>query len=265
MDMMTSRRQPALRDVEEYWDTHLNLTQFLEADVEVGSDQFYELLRAQLSRYEYKLALLEEFARECNGQELLEIGCGLGPELAELGRLGFVVTGIDLAPNAVRVCNEYLAKQGVEGQALVQNAECLEFPDDTFDAVYSSGVLQHTPSIERAIAELWRVLKPGGRILIILYHRRSWFYLLHRVSGMNVEFASDDAPIINAYTRNELESLFSRFRNLQIRCEYCYPNPTGRRGLLATLYNRVFVPVMRTIPKGLISRYGWHLILTAQK
>lgn len=257
--------QHSVRDVQEYWDTHLNLTQFIRTDAPVGSDEFYHQLREQLTRYPYKLPLLQEFAKGCSGQRLLEIGCGLGLELAELGRLGFVVTGIDLAPNAVKICNDYLNKQGVEGEALVQNAERLDFPDDTFDAAYSSGVLQHTPDIEKAIAELWRVLKPGGKILIILYHRRSWFYLLHRVSGMNIEFSSDDAPIINTYTATELRSLFSRFRNIQIQCEYYRPNPTGRKGLAPALYNRLFVPAMRTVPKRLARRYGWHLVLTAQK
>jgi ubiquinone/menaquinone biosynthesis C-methylase UbiE len=260
------RSLASLDAVRDYWDSHLNLTQFLDVDeVDVGSDEFFRRLRETLTRYDYKERVLRDFSPDAPGEKLLEVGCGLGVELAELGRLGFDVTGIDLAPSAVQVCNEYLEREGIRGRARAMNAERLEFPDDSFDAAYSSGVLQHTPEIDRAISELWRVLKPGGRILIILYHRRSWFYLLHRLSGASVEFDSDDAPIVNSYTRNELETLFSRFRDLQIECEYYRPLPTRRRGVLPFVYNRVFVPAARAMPDAVIRRFGWHLVLTGRK
>ena len=256
----------SLAEVREYWDSHLNLTQFLNADeVAVGSDKFHDRLRETLDRYAYKRRQLEDYARASEGKELHEIGCGLGVELAELGRLGFDVTGIDLAPGAVRQCGEYLEREGVAGKALVGNAEKLDFPEHRFDAVYSSGVLQHTPDIDRAIGEIWRVLRPGGKILIILYHRHSWFYLLHRLSGVSVEFDSDDAPIVNSYTKAELRSLFSQFRDLRIEVEYWRPLPTMRPGVIPLVYNRVFVPAARLVPRAAIQRFGWHLVLTARK
>jgi ubiquinone/menaquinone biosynthesis C-methylase UbiE len=243
----------------------LNLTQFLDANIEVGSEEFYRLLENTLDRYEYKRPLLEKFAQQKGGQKLLEIGSGLGLELGLLGQLGFDVTGIDLAPAAVDVCNDYLKKRGVDGRAMVQNAEQLEFADSYFDVVYTSGVIQHTPNIDRAIAEIWRVLKPGGEILVILYHRRSWFYMLHKLGRYNIEFASDDAPIINAYTRKDLKNLFGRFSNIQIDCEYYYPEPTNRSGVLASLYNSLLVPGIKMLPKGLVRNFGWHLVLRANK
>ena len=253
-------------NVRQYWESHLNLTQFItNTKVEVGSDEFFRLLGQSLHRYEYKIPLLKGLADGRKGQTLLEVGCGLGLELAYLGALGFQVTGIDLAPKAVEVANGYLAKKGIAGNAFVANAEKLDFPDESCDVVYSSGVLQHTPQIDRAIAEIWRVLKPGGRILIILYHRRSWFYLLHRLSGVNVEFQSDDAPIVNAYTRRELQALFSKFRDIQINCEYYRPICTVRGGILATLYNGIFVRMMNAMPNKLIKPFGWHLVLSAGK
>ena len=109
------------------------------------------------------------------------------------------------------------------------------------------------------------MLEPGGRILIILYHRRSWFYLLQRLSGTNVEFASDDAPIINAYTRNELRQLFSRFQDVEVDTQYFRPKPTTRGGAMAGLYNGVFVPVMGALPEPWVRPFGWHLVLTGRK
>lgn len=260
------REEATIEDVQEYWDTHLNLTQFITRnDVDIGSDEFYRLLGQALDRYEYKQTLLREFAKARSGSKLLEVGCGLGVELAQLGKLGFLVTGIDLSPQAIGVANTYLNTLGVRGEALVENAEDLSFDDETFDAVYSCGVLQHTPNIERAISEIWRVLKPGGDILIILYHRFSWFYLLQRLSGTNIEFESEEAPIINTYTRTELRTLFAQFRDIEIQCEYYYPRRTKRRGVLPFLYNYAFVPATRWVPRSVARRFGWHLVLKARK
>jgi SAM-dependent methyltransferase len=258
--------KPEIDDVRQYWDSHLNLTQFLPSqDVEVGSDVFWSHLERSMDRYAYKQRVLERFAEQCGGGKLLEIGSGLGLELSQLAELGFDVTGADLAPNAVELANSYLKRRGLPGRAMVQNAESLDLAEGSFDAVYSSGVIQHTPNIEKAIAEIYRVLAPGGRILIILYHRRSWFYLLQRLSGTNVEFASDDAPIINAYTRDELRRLFSRFRDIAVDTEYFRPKATTRGGAMALLYNRIFVPVMGALPEAWVRRYGWHLVLTGRK
>ena len=254
-----------IEDVRTYWDSHLNQTQFLRGKEAVASsDEFYQALEG-IHRYEYKPLLLQEFAQGCTGQKLLEVGSGLGLELAQLAEFGFEVTGIDLAPRAVQTCQGYLAYRGLSGRALVQNAEHMELPDNYFDAVYSSGVLLCTPDIHRAIAEIWRVLKPRGKILIILYHTRSWFYMLKRISHANFEFESEDAPIINTYTRAEARQLFNRFSDIDIRTEYYYPTPTVRNGVLATAFNYVFVPMMRMIPRRFVRQFGWHLILTARK
>lgn len=255
-----------IEDVREYWNTHLNLTQFLsDEEISEVSPEFYGRLERSLKRYVYKDALLADFAAGCKGQELLEVGSGLGIELAKLASLGFRATGADLAPKCVELCNKNLASQGLPGAAFVENAERMTFSDERFDAVYSCGVLQHTPSIEAAIGEVWRVLKPGGKILIILYSRHSWFYLLHRLSGANIEFASGEAPIVNAYTRHELRKLFGRFHDIEIGCEYYYPTPTKRRGVRSSLYNRLFVPVFGLLPRWVVKNFGWHLVLTAKK
>lgn len=253
-----------IEDVRRYWDSHLNQTQFLSAEMTPGSDEFYQTLE-KINRYEYKPPLLREFAEGCAGQKLLEVGCGLGLELAQLAELGFEVTGVDLAPRAIKICQGYLEFRNVSGRVMVQNAENMDLPANYFDAIYSSGVIFCTPDIKRAIAEIWRVLRPGGRILIIFYHRRSWFYLLQRISHTNFEFETEDAPIINTYTKAEVRELFNRFSDIMIRTEYYYPTPTVRKGWLAAAYNRLFVPFMHMIPARFISEFGWHLVLMARK
>jgi ubiquinone/menaquinone biosynthesis C-methylase UbiE len=78
------------------------------------------------------------------------------------------VTAVDLTENALRVAKEFAALRDVSIDFRLGNAEGLEFPDGEFDAVYSFGVLRHTPDIKRSIAEVRRVLRPGGTAYLML-------------------------------------------------------------------------------------------------
>lgn len=255
-----------IEQVKEYWDSHLNCTQFIiDKNLEIGSNQFFKHLEEAINRYQYKINLFQKIANSTQGKDLLEVGCGLGLEMAKLAELGFNVTGIDISPRAIELCNLYLNKKNLNGLAEIQNAEKMNFRDEYFDIVYSSGVLQHTPNIHRSISEIYRVLKPGGKVFIILYHKYSWFNLLQKVSGKNIEFEDKDAPIINSYSKNEVKTLFKNYQNIIVETEYYHPLPTMRKGCMPFVFNKFFVPVMKTMPINIIRKFGWHLVLTANK
>jgi SAM-dependent methyltransferase len=111
---------------------------------------------------------------------LLEIGCGQGVDSMELCasmRVGGLYVGIDYSPASLSVARTNAASQRsrltVQPSYLPGNAEALQFEDASFDAVYSMGVLHHTADPPRAIAEVRRVLRPGGLAYIALYRRPS--------------------------------------------------------------------------------------------
>lgn len=93
------------------------------------------------------------------GERVLEVGCGAGHLTTRLAGRGIDVTGIDANPNASTIA-------GSE-RVLTMRAEALAFDDDTFDAVVSVHAIEHIPNLEEALAEMARVLKPGGRVLFI--------------------------------------------------------------------------------------------------
>lgn len=82
---------------------------------------------------------------------------------------------IDLAPRGAWLTQKRLDLEGRPGLAQVADAENMPFPAHTFDAVYSFGVLHHTDHPERAVAEMWRVMRPGGKFMVALYHKHSLF------------------------------------------------------------------------------------------
>ncbi|HSO50814.1 MAG TPA: class I SAM-dependent methyltransferase, partial [Acidimicrobiia bacterium] len=93
------------------------------------------------------------------GQRVLEVGCGQGHLTGRLAERGVDVVGIDANPNAPVVSGS--------DRVLCMNAENLDFADSEFDAIVSVHAIEHIPPLEEAVAEMARVLKPGGRALFI--------------------------------------------------------------------------------------------------
>src|ERR1700736_6312624 len=95
-------------------------------------------------------------------------------------------TGVDLTDAALAATRKHFDVLGLDGSFQRENAEALSFHNDTFDWVYSHGVLHHTPNPQNAIHEVWRVLKPNGRAIIMLYHKSSFNYYVRIMLYMRV-------------------------------------------------------------------------------
>lgn len=109
----------------------------------------------------HAVQLLLELADLTPGSRALEVGCGPGHICEMMARGGASVTGVDLAPEMIRVAAERLP----DIEFKEANAEKLPFDDGTFDAVIVNFTIHHFAQPEIACAEIRRVLKPGGRLL----------------------------------------------------------------------------------------------------
>lgn len=109
---------------------------------------------------------------------LLEIGCGMGTSSVMFALQGAQIVASDLTKHAVQMTNNKFQMLDLNGIAVQADAEHLPFRDNTFDVVFSSGVLHHTPNTEQAIDEIYRVLKPGGEAVVMLYAKWSFHYLV---------------------------------------------------------------------------------------
>jgi ubiquinone/menaquinone biosynthesis C-methylase UbiE len=103
------------------------------------------------------------------GERVVDVGCGLGHELTRLAAEvapGGTVVGVDLSADMVAETRRRTGDLGISGTAVVGNAQYLAFPDRWADAIRAERVLMYVPDKERAIAELVRVTRPGGRIAV---------------------------------------------------------------------------------------------------
>ena len=112
------------------------------------------------------------------GKRVLEIGVGLGSDHQELAERGAILSGIDLTARAIANTKQRFAVNNLQSDLKVGDAENLPFDDATFDIVYSWGVIHCSPDTPKAAREILRVLKPGGKIKVMIYNKWSLIGLM---------------------------------------------------------------------------------------
>ena len=286
--------------VRAFWQAHPCGTKF--SDAEIGTREFFARIEAHRYAKEWHIPEAADFAG-ARGLRVLEIGCGLGTDGVRFAKAGADYTGIDLTDAAIELARKRFELSGLRGELRVSDAENLDFADESFDLVYSHGVLHHTPDIARAVSEIHRVLKPGGRAIVMLYHRDSYNYrvgicilrragarllksesglkLVHRMTGEPIDSLREHARIVKASTNgylssdeflsqstdgagNPLARVYSRREARELFKDF------REVKLRAYFLNKRFVPVIggllpRTIESALAARWGWHLWIYATK
>jgi 2-polyprenyl-6-hydroxyphenyl methylase/3-demethylubiquinone-9 3-methyltransferase len=113
----------------------------------------------------FREVLLERLAWDPTGKTALDVGCGGGLLAEEFARLGCRVTGIDPAVNALAAARAHAQAAGLDIDYRQGVGETLPFEDASFEIAYCCDVLEHVTSVDAVIAEVARVLRPGGVFL----------------------------------------------------------------------------------------------------
>lgn len=118
----------------------------------------YDQARAhRIRKAGYQISIVEESLQGSpQGKKLLDVGCALGYTLEAAQQRGWEAVGIDVSALAVQYCREH----GLE--AKISALEAIDFPDSSFDAAVLKHVMEHSPQPRQCMAELHRVLRPGG-------------------------------------------------------------------------------------------------------
>jgi SAM-dependent methyltransferase len=263
------------RQVYEFWNRAACGEELYLAGLDRAAYERQARRRYELEPY------IPEFARfeEARGLRVLEIGVGLGADHQRFAEAGAELYGIDLTPRAIEHTRRRLMLFGLRSKLAVADAEALPFRDEAFDLVYAWGVLHHTPDTPKAVAEVWRVLKPDGCARIMLYHKwslvglmlwtryallalRPW-WSLRQVYARYLE-----SPGTKAYSVAEARELFSAFRNVHTRIVLTHgdllASDVGQRhcGLLLSAARRLWP---RWFFKRFCHRMGLFLLIEARK
>ena len=264
------------RDVHDFWQQ--------ESCGEVyatGESVDAQLQSQALARYELE-PYIPGFARfeEGRGLTVLEIGVGMGADHLEWARhRPRRLVGLDATKRALAHTQRRLSLAGYTPDLIHADAELLPFPSETFDVVYSWGVLHHTPDTPRAVREVLRVLKPGGTARVMIYHRRSIVGLLlwlkyALLAGRPFRSLDDvyahhlESPGTKAYSAGDARQLFAGFGKAAVTPFLSFADllqgAAGARhgGSLQTMARRLW-------PRWLIRRFfapcGLYLLVEARK
>lgn len=167
--------QQVQKEVEQFWDAKPCDSD--TSDKDPYSAEFFKDIEEQ--RYDLQshiLRLLQSI--DFDGARVLEIGTGVGTDARTIVKLGGQYTGINVDAGSCEATLRALDTFGMPGEVRQANAVDIPYPDESFDLVYSFGVLLCIPDVEEAVAEIRRVLKPGGRLVIMLYNKTSLNYLV---------------------------------------------------------------------------------------
>jgi len=213
------------------------------------------------------------------GLTVLEIGLGLGADHEQFAKAGATLHGVDITPRAVAITKHRLELQGLFSDVRAGDAEFLPYADGTFDLVYSWGVIHHSPDTLKAAQEILRVLKPGGRFRVMIYHTWSlvglmlWLrYGLARGRPFTplAEIYSKylESPGTKAYTCEEAARLFANGSNVATHVELTHgdllDSGAGQRheGQLLMIARKVWP---RWLLRRTAKRFGLFLLISGTK
>ncbi len=257
--------------VQRQWDNDPAGSHYVKGAKPHTLEWFKEVEAYRYSTYAPWMRQVMEFDRQ-QGKRLLEIGAGIGTDLAQFASAGAIVTDLDLSAGHLALAKENFARRGLNGEFVHHDAERLPFDDRSFDVVYSNGVIHHTPNTHAVVREIHRVLKPGGQAIVMVYAESSIHYWRNLVWAIGIKEGqllqwsigeimsraverSDNAsarPLVKVYTRRRLEQLFSGFERIDI----------VKRQMLHDEVPRL----LRFVPVSALGRVmGWNLIIKARK
>ena len=245
--MPTSKNQ-----VQAYWDEQP--AESAGIGFPEGSLEFFEEMEERRYRDSAFIHSLAQFTR-WRGKKVLEVGCGCGTDLLQFACAGAEVHGIDLSEHSIELTKKHLELYGLQAEVAQGDGEDLPFPDNYFDLVYSWGVIHHAPHPSKVVAEIYRVLKPGGYLKAMVYYRYSpvwlWMWLKYALlkgriftSLSRVISEYQESPGTKAVTMKQIKALFQPFSNLKFEptpiCEIAFLKKHRALSWITNLYPHKF-------------------------
>jgi SAM-dependent methyltransferase len=171
------RSQSALNpSAEDFWAANQPGLRYTSG--KIGSPRFFDEVERDRYRLERHIPAIVRFERWA-GCDVLDAGCGIATDGLQFARAGARYTGLDGQSAALELARRRFGLAGVSGSFVQGSVTDLPFADNSFDLVYSHGVIHHVVETERAVDEFYRVLRPGGSVLVMVYHRNSLNYYIN--------------------------------------------------------------------------------------
>jgi ubiquinone/menaquinone biosynthesis C-methylase UbiE len=211
---------------------HLELKDVSRESLKIFDDYYFNM-------YPYLKTYVSE--DKLKNKTVLEIGLGFGTLSEYMFKTAKNYVGVDYSDNPVNMVNDRINTLGFSNSAYAVQGDAreLKFEDATFDSVVSIGCLHHTGDTQKSVNEVYRVLKPGGHAILMLYNKNSFrkkivnpyrYFLAKRKkqyksfeeytrASYDANTAGDAAPIVDMYSKSEVKQLLKNFSSIKIQPE----------------------------------------------
>lgn len=266
-----------ITEVRDYWNTRpCNIRHSSQT---VGTREYFDEVEARKYFVEPHISGFAEFGR-WQGGKVLEVGCGIGTDTINFARAGARVTAVDLSEESLNIARQRAEVYGLADRiTFVQaNAEKLTeyVPVESYDLIYSFGVLHHTPDPPAAIRQILRYMDRDSCFKMMVYNRISWKVLwmllkygkgawwnLDRIIAENSE-AQTGCPVTYCYTKRSIAGLLQGMAIEKIMIDHIFPYSIPeytRYEYKKVLY---FDIIGERMMQFLETRFGWHLCVEAK-
>jgi len=251
-----------IEEVKKFWnDRPCNIR---HSSKEIGTLDYFNEVTKKKFFVENHILHFTKFP-QWEDKKVLEIGCGLGTVGINFPFNGADYTGVELSEESLEIAKQRFSLYNQRGQFYLGNAEELSsfVPVETYDLIYSFGVIHHSPHPEKIVSEIKKYMNEDSVLKIMLYAKDSWKnYMIE--AGLDQPEAQYGCPIANTYTKEDVVELLDGYEVLSIEQDHIFPyqiEPYKRGEYVKQPWFDVMPPEMfRSLEKNL----GWHLLITAK-
>ena len=254
-----------IEDVYNYWNKRpCNIN---HSNKELCSKEYFEEVTKRKYFVEPHIKNFASFEKY-KDKYVLEIGCGIGTAAQSFIENGAIYYGCDLSDKSIEIAKKRLNIFNLSGTIFTANIEDIEnftnVSNINFDLIYSFGVLHHTPDTEKAIHNIWKMLKPGGEFKLMMYAKQSIKYF-EILDGLDQYEAQNGVPIAKVYTNDDIYKLLKDFTNININQTHIFPYKVEQYKQYVYEKKDYFKNMPIELFNCLEKNLGWHLCISCQK
>jgi SAM-dependent methyltransferase len=251
-----------IEEVKKFWnDRPCNIK---HSSKELGTIEYFDEVELKKFRVEPHIIKFTEFPQWKN-KKVLEVGCGLGTVGINFALNGADYTGVELSKESLEIAKKRFEVYNQSGKFYLGNAEELSsfVHIETYDLIYSFGVIHHSPHPEKIISEIKKYMNENSVLKIMLYAKDSWKnYMID--AGLDQPEAQYGCPIANTYTKQDVVELLDGYEVLSIEQDHIFPYQIEpyKKGkyIKQPWFDAMPIGMFETLEKNL----GWHLLITAK-
>ena len=263
--------------VKEYWNKRpCNIR---HSSAEIGTRRYFDEVEARKYFVEPHIPRFAEFEK-WRGKKVLEIGCGIGTDTINFARHGAFVTAVELSEKSLEIARRRTEVYGLQDRIRFYNGNAEELSGflhvESFDLVYSFGVIHHTPHPQRVFEEIKRYCKPETEIRVMLYSKWCWkvlWIIMTYGKGAfwgagelvrNYSEAQTGCPVTYYYSFADIRKLLKDFNIITIQKDHIFPYSIEK--YVDYLYEKTwyFSWMPKFLFRWLEKKFGWHTLTVAK-